>query len=352
MNDSKDEMLLREYAPRPELVVEEHPVERARFPAIDAHNHIGWWGGKTPEEIARTVQEMDACNVKACMDLDGNWDRPLSESIRLLKEAYPGRFYVLTVLPWERIMAEGGNVGAKLAAVLEEAVKRGADGLKIHKTLGLRIRDKNGKLVMPDDPRISAVFDKCAELKVPCLIHVSDPIAFFRPLDRYNERWEELQAHPDWHFYGGDYPTYEELMECQERLLERHPDTIFQSAHVASSSENLGYVSTLLDRYPNLYVDISARLAELGRQPYTARKFFLRYADRILYGTDAKPSAATHRLYMRFLETYDEYFPYSTSEIPGQGRWRIYGIGLPDDVLERVYYKNAEKLYGPAPRLP
>lgn len=341
---------LEEYAPRPDLVVDQHPVERARFPVIDAHNHIGGWGGKTPEEIAATVAEFDACNVRACVDLDGNRNRPLGESMRLLKEAHPGRFYILSIVPWDQIMAEGGDVGSRLAAALESAVAGGADGLKIHKSLGLKIRDQRGKLLMPDDERLAPLFDKCAELKVPCLIHVADPMAFFRPLDRHNERWEELAAHPDWHFHGGDFPSFEALMESQERLLERHPDTLFQSAHVASASENLGYVGRLLDRYPNLYVDISARIAELGRQPYTARKFLLDYADRILYGTDHAPRAAWQRIYLRFLETFDEYFPYGTGEIPGQGRWCIYGVGLPDEVLEKVYYKNAEKLYGKRPR--
>ena len=343
-------ILLEEYAPRSELVVDEHPVERARFPTIDAHNHIGGWVGDGPEAIAEAVAEMDACNVKACMDLDGGRSGSLAESMRLLKEAHPDRFYVLTVAPWEEVMAEGGDVGGKLADALEAAVSEGADGLKIHKTLGLRIRDEKGRLVMPDDERIAPLFARCGELKVPCLIHVADPIAFFRPLDRHNERWEELSAHPTWHFYGDEYPSYEELMESQERLLEQHPDTIFQSAHVASAAENLGYVSTLLDRYTNLYVDISARISELGRQPYAAREFFLRYPDRILYGTDHAPKAAWHRIFMRFLETRDEHFPYGVGEVPGQGRWCIYGIGLPDEVLEKVYCKNAEKIYGAKPR--
>lgn len=346
---------LEDYAPRPELVVAEHPVEKARFPCIDAHNHISGRAGGDPEAIARIVEEMDACGVNAVIDLDGNRGRPLAESVKRLKEAHPGRFYILSIMPWEEILAAGGDIGAKLAAALQQAYDAGADGLKIHKTLGLRLRDPQGKgrgpkFLMPDDVRIQPLFAKCAELKMPCLFHVADPIAFFKPLDRCNERWEELSAHPDWHFHGDEFPGFDELMECQERLLEMNPDCIFQSAHVASCSENLGYVSMLLDRYPNLHVDISARISELGRQPHAARQFFLQYADRILYGTDVTLSAAWQRVYMRFCETRDEHFPYGVGERGGQGRWRIYGIGLPDDVLEKVYSKNARRLYGEQPR--
>ncbi|HUU10775.1 MAG TPA: amidohydrolase family protein [Phycisphaerae bacterium] len=231
-------------------------------------------------------------------------------------------------------------------STLRRAVGEGARGLKIFKELGLRHRDDAGRLVLPHDPRIGDVFAACADLKVPCLYHVADPRAFFRPLDGFNERWEELRARPEWHFFGPEFPSYEQLMESQERLIEAHPGTLFQAAHVASASEDLGYVRRLLDRYPNLNVDISARIAELGRQPYTARRFFVEYADRILYATDQTPVASVQRVHMRLLETRDEYFPYHPGDEQGQGRWRIYGLGLPDDVLEKVYFRNAERLYG------
>ena len=341
---------LKDYVPRSELVVEEHPVERARFPVIDAHIHLGRYHDAEPAAVQELVDDMDACNLRAYVDLDGSRRHPLSQAVVRLKDAHPGRFYILTVLPWDDIAPQGGDIGAKLAAALENAVRHGADGLKVHKSLGLRIRDDHGRLIMPHDERLAPLFAKCGELGVPCLYHVADPVAFFRPLDRHNERWEELSAHPDWHFQGGDFPTFQALMESQERLVEAHPGTLFQSAHVASCAENLAHVSALLDRYPNLYVDISARIAELGRQPYTARDFFLRHADRILYGTDGAPRSDCHRIHYRFLETRDEYFPYGLDDVPGQGRWCIYGLGLPDEVLEKVYYRNAEKLYGEKPR--
>jgi predicted TIM-barrel fold metal-dependent hydrolase len=345
-----DDLLLKDFQPRAELLVDQHPVERAKFPAIDAHNHLGLWGGDTPEAIAQKVAEMDAAGVRATMDLDGGRLRPLGEELARLKGAHPGRFYVLCALPWQEEVDAGGDFGQRLAGRLEQEVRQGADGLKIFKSLGLGVRDREGNFILPDDARIAAVFAKCAELKVPCLYHVADPIAFFKPLDRHNERWEELVEHPNWHVYGNDYPSYARLMESQERLLAQHPETTFQSAHLASTSENLAYAAELLDRYPNLNMDISERIAELGRQPYTARRFLIKYADRILYGTDKPIHRDAHRLYFRFLETFDEYFPYSPRATPPQGRWMIYGVGLPDDALKKIYYRNAERLYGKKPR--
>jgi predicted TIM-barrel fold metal-dependent hydrolase len=173
---------------------------------------------------------------------------------------------------------------------------------------------------------------------------VADPVAFFEPLDATNERWEELHAHPDWQFPSPPYPTFLQIMDELANLVARHPNTTFIGAHVGCYAENLGWVGALLDRCPNFFIDTSARIAELGRQPYTARRFFIRYADRILFGTDAGPDTGTYRLYYRFFETDDEYFNYSLSAVPPQGRWQIYGLYLPDEVLEKLYYRNAETI--------
>ena len=338
-----EDLRLSEFRPRSELVVDAHPVERARFPAIDAHNHLGYC--RTPEDVTRTVAEMDAAGVKAMIDLDGNVFRPLADELRLVRDAHPGRFCVLTALPWQDEMAEGGDFGARLAARLRQAVREGARGLKIFKELGLRHRDAAGRLVMPHDERLAAVFAACGDLGVPCLYHVADPRAFFRPLDRFNERYEELLAHPDWHFYGPEFPAFEDLIASLYRLIEAHPGTTFITAHVGCHPENLGFVSQMLDRHPNMYTDFSARIAELGRAPYSAREWFLRYADRIVFGTDTTPRIPMYQTHFRFLETKDEYFDYSPgAEIPPQGRWRIYGVYLPDEVLRKVYHDNAAAL--------
>jgi predicted TIM-barrel fold metal-dependent hydrolase len=176
--------------------------------------------------------------------------------------------------------------------------------------LGLEYRDPAGELVLPDDPRLSDLWDAAGKLGVPALIHTADPTAFFKPLDRHSERWDELGAHPDWHFCGAAYPPFQQLIDALYQLIERHPRTNFITAHVGCYPENLGFVSDMLERYPNCYTDISARIAELGRAPYSARQWFLRYANRILFGTDFRPRAGMYRVHWRFLETADEYFAY------------------------------------------
>ena len=177
------------------------------------------------------------------------------------------------------------------------------------------------------------------------LIHVADPVAFFDPLDATNERFEELNAHPDWQFPSPPFPPFMKIMTDLKSLVSRHRATTFIGAHVGCYSENLGWVGQMLDDCPNYYVDISARISELGRQPYSARRFFIDHADRILFGIDAGADLETYQIYYRFLETDDEYFNYGDSEIPGQGRWYIYGLHLPDDVLDKVYRRNAERIY-------
>ena len=221
----------------------------------------------------------------------------------------------------------------------------GIRGLKIFKSLGLTLRDKSGKLIPVDDPRIDPIWAKCGELGIPVMVHVSDPKAFFTPLDQFNERYDELGAHPSWSFYGDQYSSKEEILAQRNRVFARHPNTIFIGAHVATLPEELHTVAMWLDCYPNLYVDICARISELGRQPYTARKFIIKYQDRILFGTDTACDAEAYRIYYRFLETDDEYIDPSGGHHL-QGRWMIYGIHLPDEVLEKVYNKNALKLLG------
>jgi predicted TIM-barrel fold metal-dependent hydrolase len=206
-------------------------------------------------------------------------------------------------------------------------------------------------VVAVDDERLDPFWAAAARLELPVVVHIADPVAFFDPLDARNERWEELHAHPDWHFWpprseAGEagYAGFDELLAAFDRVIGRHPGTTFIGAHVGCAAEDLGLVSSMLDRHPNDHVGMSARMAELGRQPYTARAFFLRYAERILFGTDLGYDPEMYRVHYRFLETMDESFDYSTDEVPPQGRWQIHGLGLPDDVLRRVYRDNARRL--------
>lgn len=209
--------------------------------------------------------------------------------------------------------------------------------------ISLEYKDASGKYIRTDDPRLDVVYETAAELHMPILIHIADPAAFFKPADRYNERFEELNCHPDWQFGKPGQLSFEELMEMQDHMVERHPKTTFVIAHFGSYAENLGHVAQRMDRYDNMYVDMAARVAELGRVPYSSKAFFEKYQDRIVFGTDCCPlDLGQHAIYYRFLETMDEYFPYQPEgELPGQGRWRIYGIGLSDEILRKVYYQNA-----------
>jgi predicted TIM-barrel fold metal-dependent hydrolase len=237
-----------------------------------------------------------------------------------------------------------------MARGLEDSVRRGARGLKVWKPLGLQYRDTSGRLIPIDDIRLSDLWDAAASLHIPVLIHIADPVAFFQPLDRFNERWEELQGHPDWHFYGPNFPSFDALMEQFERLVARHPGTTFIGAHVGCYAENLAWVGRMIRTYPNFNVDIAARLGELGRQPYAARRFMIEHAGRIVFGTDAfPPRAADYAPMFRFLETADEYFPYSPEDPGPQGRWRIYGIDLPEGPLRALYHDTAARLLGVAP---
>jgi predicted TIM-barrel fold metal-dependent hydrolase len=214
----------------------------------------------------------------------------------------------------------------------------------------------SGPLIKVDDPRFDPMWEACGSLKIPVTIHTADPDAFFLPTDRFNERFEELNNHPDWSFYDKDFPSKRDLLEARNRVFARHPKTQFIALHVGNKAENLAYVAECLDRLPNMHVEIGARIGELGRQPRTARKFFEKYQDRILFGTDAVPHGVEtpqqifgdelYEIYFRFLETEDEYFDYAPAPVPPQGRWRIYGVGLPESILRKVYHQNAERLLG------
>jgi predicted TIM-barrel fold metal-dependent hydrolase len=345
---------LADYRPQSARRGPTHEVRRPQFPVIDAHNHLGpAFGGDWAERpVDELLAVLDEAGVERLVDLDGGTGDRLSSEIDRWQAPAPDRLVVFAGLDyggWEADTAFGETEAGRL----RDSVARGARGLKVWKTLGLRARDPLGRLVAVDDERLDPLWTTAAELDLPVVIHVADPIAFFRPLDPTNERYEELTEHPDWHFWptrppgrpdAPGFPPFDELLAAFDRLVGRHPATTFIGAHVGCAAEDLGLVSRMLDDHPNLFVDIAARLGELGRQPYTARSFFLRYADRILFGTDAPADAAVYRLHYRFLETWDESFDYSTDEVPGQGRWQVNGLGLPDEVLRAIYGDNAVRV--------
>lgn len=342
-------MLLQNYRPKSQLVSEQTVVNRPRFPVIDAHNHLGGtFGGHADQHPVRELlDKLDLANVRVYVDLDGGWgEEILAAHLDNIKSAAPERFLMFGGVDWARWPEMGNRFPEWAAGRLRAQALRGAQGLKIWKPFGISVRDEQGQIVRVDDPRLDPIWQTSGELNLPVLIHVADPVAFFDPIDETNERWEELQGNPDWAFPSPPGPSFLSIVEGLAGLVARHPGTRFIGAHVGCYAENLAWVSTLLDRCPNFSIDISARIAELGRQPFTARRFFLRYADQILFGIDAGPSLDYYRICYRFLESEDEYFPYWAGEMPGQGRWHIYGLGLPDEVLRKVYHANAQRILG------
>ena len=332
------DLKLLDWRPVSQLVVKETRILKPKFPVIDVHNHL-----RRLENTKKYLEEMDKAGVWKCVGLDGNSRNDFyKEHLSVSQSVSKDRFIIFFRPDFSKI--DEPNFGEKEAKKLEEAVRLGARGLKIAKNLGLTERDKSGKLVPVDDSRIDPIWEKCAELGIPVVIHVTDPKAFFTPVDRYNERYDELAAHPSWAFYGDKFPSKEEILAQRNRVFAKHPNTVFIGAHMGTLPEELQQVAAWLDTYPNFYVDIDARISELGRQPYTARKFLIKYQDRVMFGTDTAPNAEAYRIYYRFLETDDEYFD-PTGGHHLQGRWMIYGVHLPDEVLEKIYNKNALKIF-------
>jgi predicted TIM-barrel fold metal-dependent hydrolase len=331
-------------------------VVRPRFPVIDAHAHLGptpFGGGWFERPVADLLAILDEAGAEAIVDLDGGW----GERLRAELDHYApvaDRVVIFAGVDYDGFALDDA-FGEREAERLREAAAIGARGLKVWKRLGLSARDRGGRLVAVDDARLDPLWATAGELGLPILIHVGDPIAFFEPLDGRNERYEELVEHPDWHFWpprpaddsdAPGFPAFDEVMAAFRRVVERHPATTFIGAHVGCAAEDLDWVSAMLDACPNYAIDVAARLGELGRQPYTARDFFIRHEDRIVFGTDGDPDPGEYRRWYRFLETRDESFDYGGEDVPLQGRWQIHGIGLPDDVLGKIYRDNARRLLG------
>ena len=350
------DLRLTDFRPRSRLRIHvEAGPEHPSYPAIDAHNHLGptpfsdGWDGRSATELAAAL---DASNIAAIIDLDGGWGDALR---RELEHWAPlgERVAVFAGLDYA-MWSECHDFGAVEAARLREAAAAGARGLKVWKLLGLRARDSAGRLVAVDDSRLDPLWAAAGALRLPVTIHVADPIAFFEPLDPSNERYEELLEHPDWHFWptrprgrpeADGFPPFDEILDGLEAVVAGHPGTTFIGAHVGCAPEDLARVGRMLAEYPNWHVDIAARIAELGRQPYSARDLILRWPDRFLFGTDVPPDPAAWAVYARFLETRDESFPYDPDGGPGsQGRWQIHGLGLPEVVLRAVYADNARRI--------
>jgi predicted TIM-barrel fold metal-dependent hydrolase len=326
---------IEEYQPRSTLVTPEHKIDRAKYPFVDIHSHH--WN-PTADHVDQVVKEMDTINLRVLVNLSGGTGDRLKKTLAVMKGRYPNRFVVFANLSYDDLNTPG--YGRRAAARLEQDVKNGAQGLKIFKNYGMDLKYATGERVHVDDPEFDAVWEKCAELRIPVLIHIAEPSAFFDPWDYHNERWEELREFPQRARPSSKYPPFETLIAERNRMFAKHLRTNFIAAHLAFHGNDLERLGKLFDANPNVYVDIAAVLAELGRQPFTAHDFLVKYQERVLMGKDIY-DVNEYKWYFRALETRDEYFEYYRKR---HAFWRIYGFQVPDEVLKKIYYENALKL--------
>jgi len=334
---------IREYKPRSTLVVPQHSVPRAKFPVIDIHSHHPT--PISPEEYAKVVQSMDALNLRLLVNLSGGSGEKLRQGLAAIKNSpAPDRMVLFANVDFSNV---GPGFGAKAAKQLEEDIGAGARGLKIFKNLGLEVKKADGTRLKLDDPELDPIWQVCARLNVPVLIHTADPQEFFREIDYTNERWLELALYPGRRYNDRTkYPSFEELMSERDRLFAKHSGTKFIAAHLGWHANDLARLGAMLDRMPNLYSEVGAVLYDIGRQPHTARDFFIKYQDRLLFGKDSyQPDEFPY--FWRVFETRDEYFDYYRDY---HAFWKLYGIDLPDDVLKKLYYQNALKITPGLPR--
>jgi predicted TIM-barrel fold metal-dependent hydrolase len=330
-----------EYKPISRLIVPEHPTPRAKYPVIDIHSHQP--APISMEQYKVVVDAMDKLNLRTLVNLSGGSGQKLKDSVAAIKNSpWPDRMVLFANISFPRAGEPGvaPGFGAKAAAQLEEDVKAGALGLKIFKELGLRILKADGTRLHLDDAELDPIWAKCGELGIPVLIHTAEPAPFFDPIDFTNERWLEEALFPDRRYQDPKFPRFEELLAERDRMFAKHRKTTFIAAHMAYLSNDLGRFSKYLDANPNVFPETAAVLAEYGRQPRTARAFFIKYQDKILFGKDSfQPDEFPY--YWRTFETGDEYFDYYRDY---HAFWKLYGMELPDEVLKKLYYKNALKL--------
>ncbi|MCY2982067.1 MAG: amidohydrolase family protein [Planctomycetota bacterium] len=337
-----------------QLKVTKTNLERAAFPVVDVHTHFFVKGKHNAELLKEYVAMMDRNHIAICVSLDATLLKRVDEHCSFLWSEYRDRFVVFGNIDFQGDGQAGvpetwscnqADFVRKIVEQLKVCKGKGQiSGLKFFKDFGLRYRNADGSLIAMDDPRWDPIWAICGELGLPVIMHTADPGAFFEPVTPANERFFELNVHPDWSFASPDFPSRKELHEARNRIIAKHPKTTFIAAHFGNDAENLAELDGWLQAYPNLVVEFASRINELGRQPYTARRFFDRHQDRILFGTDGPWPEARLRLYWRFLESMDEYFEYSEKHPRPQGDWQIYGLGLPPKILEKVYHGNAARI--------
>ncbi len=344
-------MTIEEYDPVSTLVVPEHIVTRAKYPFVDVHSHQ--WNLPSMD-LDSLITAMDSLNMAVLVHLSGRGidllRNPqkrdaaaelayLKASLENVRKHYPNRVVIFTNISYVGI--DDPDWGERMARQVESDVKLGVKGLKIYKDLGLTVKDGSGKRVPVDDPRLDPIWAKCGELGIPVLIHSADPAPFWRPRDKYNERWLELKLKPERYRDPNLYPPWEQIIREQHNVFRKHPETVFINAHLGWLGNDLARLGKLLDECPNVYAEMGAVLYELGRQPRFARQWLIQYQDRILFGKDITLDLSEYHVYFRVLETADDYFKYYRRR---HAFWRMYGLDLPDEVLRKIYYKNALRI--------
>ena len=337
-----------------QLNVSKTNLLRAAFPVVDVHTHFFVKGKHNAELLKEYVAMMDRNNIALCVSLDATLLKRVDEHCHFLWEEYQDRFVIFANIDFQgdgtadepaTWSCNQSDFVRRIVEQLKTGKARGQiSGLKFFKDFGLRYRNADRSLIAMDDPRWDPIWAVCGELGLPVIMHTADPGAFFEPVTPTNERFFELNVHPDWSFASPEFPARSELHLARNRIIARHPKTTFIAAHFGNDAENLAELDEWLQSYPNLVVEFASRINELGRQPYTARRFFEKYQDRILFGTDGPWPEARLRLYWRFLESFDEYFEYSEKHPRPQGDWQIYGIGLPPSILKKIYHQNAARI--------
>ncbi|MFN7981041.1 MAG: amidohydrolase family protein [Vicinamibacterales bacterium] len=335
---------IREYHPRSTLVVPQHPVPKAKFPVIDFHHHPPF--SMTVNDVHTVGDAMAPLNLGLMINANATPSERLKPAMdSIAASRYKGKMVMFVGLDLRNV---GPGSGQKIAAQLEADVKAGALGIgELMKSFGLTIKKADGTRLHIDDPELDPVWETAARLKIPVFMHTADPAEFFQPLDYNNERWLELSLYPDRRYQDRSrFPSFEELMAERDRLIARHPNTTWVLAHMGWHSNDLARLGKIFDAHPNVYGELGAVLYDFGRQPRTAHDFFVKYQDRILFGKDSfQPDEYPY--YWRVFETNDEYFDYYRDY---HAFWKLYGIGLPDAVLKKVYYGNALRITPNLPR--
>jgi predicted TIM-barrel fold metal-dependent hydrolase len=323
------------YNPVSTLVVPQHLLKNARYPFIDVHNHQP---AMARQDLSTLIKDMDSLNMKVMVNLTGQGGEILKAMTDNVQKHFPKRFIIFTNIDFRGFGEKDWTENA--VKRLKKDVENGAKGLKIFKELGLIYKDINGNRIPVDDNRLDAIWAACGELNIPVLIHSAAPKSFWDTMDNNNERLLEMSLHADRRYGNENFASWDSIIKEQHRMFKKHPTTIFINAHFGWLANNLQELSDLMNEIPNMYIEFGAVIAELGRQPIAAKAFFEKYQDRILFGKDSWVPDE-YRTYFRVLETADEYFPYHKKY---HAFWAMYGMNLPDNVLKKIYYKNALKI--------